>query len=49
MIEVVGSSKIIVPRYRYTRHHIPEGRNHSVSGLVPGAIPAGTLVQSTGV
>jgi len=49
MIEVVGSSKIIVHRYQYTRHHTPEDRNHSVSGLLPGEIPAGTLVQNTRV
>lgn len=39
MIEVVGSSKIMVPRYQYKRHH-------SVGGLVPGEVPAGTLVQN---
>jgi hypothetical protein len=36
MTEVVRCSNILVPRYQYTRHHIPEGRNNSVSGLEPG-------------
>jgi hypothetical protein len=39
MTEVVRSSNILVPRYQYTRHHIPEGRNHSVSGLEPDRHP----------